>query len=155
MADNQPLLADPAGILSSTESPLAPPSTPAVNGTASESQPTNAATTGTPQEPVVKEVQMQDAPAEQQPLVRLSDPRPNQSSSDTSHPSLFAEFFLSFFLGTSLKKKESPLWIPIEQTSSLSSHNLANLPLGLISSHPPPQHPPRPAQQPLQPRPPR
>ena len=69
MADPQPLLADPAGILSSTESPLAPPSTPAVNGTASGSQP-NATGAGTPQEPVAKEVQMQDAPAEQ-PLVRL------------------------------------------------------------------------------------
>ena len=68
MADPQPLLADPAGILSSTESPLAPPSTPAVNGTASGSQANAAA--GTPQESVAKEVQMQDAPAEQT-LVRL------------------------------------------------------------------------------------
>ena len=155
MADNQPLLADPAGILSSTESPLAPPSTPAVNGTASESQPTNAATTGTPQEPVVKEVQMQDAPAEQQPLVRLSDPRPNHSSKRHKSPFFVCRVFFVFFFRNILKKKESPLWIPIEQTSFLSSHHLANLPLGLISSHPPPQHPPRPAQQPLQPRPPR
>ncbi|KAH8893805.1 Dpy-30-domain-containing protein [Thozetella sp. PMI_491] len=75
MAD-QPL-GDPAGILSTTESPLAPPSTPALNGTVTGAQ---ASAVGTPQDTSAKDVQMADAPADQPPNSSSATPAPAAAS---------------------------------------------------------------------------